>query len=701
MSPPKKSSRTVPAVPAVTTVDMGQAGWEYVFQMATVPMFIEDISLVRHAIAEVRASGVVDFDSWLDAHHEFITKTVSLVRVVDVNRAAISLNAAAGRKEMLSSLDRIMLPESLTGLKGIVKAIARGDGYFEAECQYRALDDRHYFTMNQAWIPSPERPGDLLVFATIDITDLKIAQQDLAGSEERYRLLVETAHDVIIRHDLSGNVTFVNRAGLELTGLAEDEFIGRNAMEIIPPELHEATLERKKKRTTGEAGVFLYETDFLDKKGRPVPMEVSSTLIPGSATGAGEPQVLLVARNISERKRVEQEQWELEARLRDAQKLESLGVLAGGIAHEFNNLLVTIMGNAELVMGDLREGSTNRTSLEAVLEAAGRAADLCRQMQAYGGRERISVQPANLNGLITDIQNLLQVSVTKRSHLHFELTDNLPPALMDETQIRQVIMNLVTNAAESFGDGGGEIMVRTGVSDFQADELKKLVNGNNLEPGCYVWCEVRDSGCGMDAEVAERIFDPFFTTKFTGRGLGMSAALGILTGHGGGFMMETGPASGSTISFLLPAHQTEVGQSRRRSRRAPRAPAVDLTGRLILVVDDDPRVRAVGVSFLRRLGCKVLSAADGFEAIRVFGERYKDIDAVLLDFTMSGMDGMSAYRRLRVIRSDIPVILSSGYDPQEIREKTQQFEIAGFVAKPYSLKMMRQVLAEVLSGNQD
>ncbi len=697
MSPARKSSRTVPAV---TPLDMDQAGWEQVFQMATVPLFIEDISLVRHAIAEVRASGVGDFDTWLDAHHEFITTAVSKVRVVDVNRAAISLNAASGRKEMLSSLDRIMLPESLPGLKGIVKAIARGDGYYEAECQYRALDDRHYFTMNQAWIPRPDRPDDLLIFATIDITELKRAQLDLSQSEERYRLLVEMAHDVIIRHDLSGNVTFVNRAGLELTGLSEEEFLGRNALEIVPVELHEATLGRKKQRAGKKAGVFIYETAFLDKRGRPVPMEVSSTLIPGLATGAGEPQVLLVARNISERKLVEQEQRDLEARLRDAQKLESLGVLAGGVAHEFNNLLVTIMGNAELVMGDLKEGSTNRNSLDAVLEAAGRAADLCRQMQAYGGREQISVQPANLNRLITDIQNLLQVSVSKRSHLHFELENDLPTALMDETQIRQVILNLVTNAAESFGDEGGEIMVRTGVSDYTAAQLQKMVNGSNLAAGRYVWCEVRDSGCGMDAEVAGRIFDPFFTTKFTGRGLGMSAALGILKGHGGGFMMETGPASGSSISFLLPAHETEVAESRRR-RRSPRAPAVNLTGKLILVVDDDARVRAVGESFLRRLGCKVLSAADGFEAIRVFGERHRDIDAVLLDFTMAGMDGMSAYRRMRVIRSDIPVILSSGYDPQEIRDKTQELDIAGFVAKPYSLKMMRQVLAEVLSENQE
>ncbi|MCK9996644.1 MAG: PAS domain S-box protein [Candidatus Krumholzibacteria bacterium] len=669
--------------------------------MATVPLFVEDITLARQAIDNVIAGGVEDFELWLDAHPEFITLAVSLVRVVDVNKAVITLNAAANRQEMLNSLDRVVLPESLPGIKGVLKAIARGDEYFEGECQYRALDGRHYFTMNQAWIPSPDKPGDLLVFATIDITDLKQAQLDLTGSEERYRLLVETAHDVIIRHDLSGNVTFVNRAGLELTGYAEEDLVGRNVLDLVPPEFHEEIPERKKQRNGGSPGVSLYETVFLDGRGRRVSMEVSSTLIPGSITGGGEPQILLIARDISERKRVELEQQELEARLRDAQKLESLGVLAGGIAHDFNNLLVTIMGNTELVRGDIKGTSVNRNSLDAVLEAAGRAADLCRQMQAYAGSGKISVQPANLNQLILDIKRLLQVSVSKRSHLHFELADDLPSVKIDETQIRQVLMNLVTNAAESLGDEGGEIMVRTGVNVFEADDLKNVVNGSGMNPGRHVWCEVRDSGCGMETDVANRIFDPFFTTKFAGRGLGMSAALGIIKGHDGGFRMETGPTSGSTISFLLPAHQITAIPSRKRRRRSPETSEVNLAGKLILVVDDDPQVRAVGESFLRRLGCKVLLAADGFEAIRIFGERHHDINAVLLDFTMAGMDGMAAYRRLRVIRSDIPVILSSGYDSQEVEDKTSSFEVAGFVAKPYTLKMMREVLTGVLSKSED
>jgi PAS domain S-box-containing protein len=681
-------------------VDLEQTGWEQVFRSAMVPMFVEDISAVRRAIDEIKPRAGGDFGAWLDAHPEFITQALGLVRVVDVNMAAITLNAAASREEMLASLDRLILPESLPGIKGVLKAIERGDEYFEGECQYRALDGRHYYTMNQAWIPSPDRPGDLLVFATIDITALKKAQQDLTGSEERYRLLVETAHDVIIRHDLAGNVTFVNRAGLELTGFTEEELLGRNALDIIPPEMRDETLERKNKRAAGNSGVFLYETVFLDGKGRRVPMEISSTLIPASLSG-GEPQVLLVARDISERKRIEREQRELEARLRDAQKLESLGVLAGGIAHDFNNLLVAIMGNAELVRSDLPADSTQRHCIDSVLEAAGLAADLCRQMQAYAGDGKMTMRPSDLNQLIADIERLLQVTVSKRSHLHFELADDLPRVLIDEPQIRQVLMNLVGNAAESLGDEGGEIMLRTGVRELSDESLKKVVGGESLAPGPYVWCEVRDSGCGMDKETALRIFDPFFTTKFAGRGLGMSAALGIIKAHSGGFTLDTGPASGTTMTFLLPVHATETDSPRRARRRSPDVSRADLKGKLILIVDDDPSVRSVGESFLRRLGCQVLSAADGYEAVRVFGERHREIDAVLLDFTMAGLDGMSAYRRLRVIRSDVPIILSSGYDADEVADKTAGFDIAGFVAKPYSLKMMLQVLAGVLSETED
>lgn len=424
-------------------------------------------------------------------------------------------------------------------------------------------------------------------------------------------------------------------------------------------------------------------------------------------TGGGEPQVLLVARDISSRKRAEKEQQELEGRLRDTQRLESLGVLAGGIAHDFNNLLVTIMGNAELAREDLPEGSATRENLAAILKASEMAADLCRQMQTYAGSGTISAHPSDMSGLVDDIRRLLQVSVMGRSHIHFELATGLPLVKIDEAQVRQVIMNLVANAAESLGDEGGEIMVRTGEIEADANDLRQAVHGSALAPGPMVYCEIQDSGCGMEDEVAARMFDPFYSTKFAGRGLGMSAALGIIKSHGGCFTLKTGPQEGTTIRFMLPVTDRKEATDAKLKRRPRRAvPAtVDLNGRLVMVVDDDSAVRKVGMSFLRRLGCNVLAAADGFEAIRVFGQRHADIDAVLLDFTMTGMDGLTTCRRLRVIRPDIPVILSSGHDFDDVMGKAGELGCSGFVSKPFTLKQMGaeigRVLTEAESGTEN
>jgi PAS domain S-box-containing protein len=672
------------------------AGWERVFRSAQVPLLVLDVAGVHAAIAEVRRAGVEDFAAWLRAHPDFITRAVELMRLVDVNEAAIRLNGAGDRDEMFDGFARLLTPDSLPGFRDLVSAIADGAEYHEGEGRFTTLDGRTYDAMNRAWIPTSGQEGHHLVLATFDITELKRAQDALSGSEERYRLLVETARDVIIRHDLTGRITFVNQAGVELTGRAADEIRGRDLLELVPEEIHPDMQERRAQRTSGHAGVFLYETYFLGRGGRRVPMEVSSTLIPGPVTGGGEPQVLIVARDISDRKRAEREQKELESRLQEAQRLESLGVLAGGIAHDFNNLLVTIMGNAELLSEDHAPGSPARESLEAILKASGMAADLCRQMQTYAGSGPISAHPCDLSATVDDIRRLLQVSVMGRSHVHFELAADLPPVKIDETQIRQVLMNLVANAAESLGEEGGEIMVRTGSGEASREELRRSVGGEGPEPGPVVWCEVQDSGCGMEPHVAARIFDPFYSTKFAGRGLGMSAALGIVKSHGGCFRIDTDPELGTTVRFLLPVAEPAGRNHAARNGGAPPKP-VDLGGKLIMVVDDDPAVRKVGASFLRRLGCNVLAAGDGFEAIRVFGQRHADIDAVLMDFTMAGMDGLTTCRRLRVIRPDVPVVLSSGHDLEEKMDEVDNLAISGFVSKPFTLKQLSTELGRALA----
>ena len=674
---------------------LDELAWYEIFQKTQVPVWIEDISAVRGLIAEGLAqAGRRGLRLWLDAHPAFVGRVIGAMRVLDVNQAAVRLNAARSREELLVSLEKLVLPESLEAFKELICLLAADQPYYEGESRYRALDGREFHTLNRAWLPAAADPRQLLVIATTDITDLAQARRALAESEERYRLLIETARDVILRHDLSGRVTFVNQAGVDLLGIPREEFIGLDVRELLTSASYTESLRRKAAREAGETGVFLYEIEYQLRSGGTVPMEVSSTLLPAPLNGTGEPQVLVIARNIADRRREQQEQRLHEDRLRDAQKRESLGVLAGGIAHDFNNLLVTILGNAEIALEDLPADSDLRPLVAAIFAAGGQAAELCRQMQAYAGATPVEAALHDLSRLVAEIQHLLQATMVGGSRLRFELADGLPPSLIDAGQLRQVIMNMVNNASEAVGPEGGEIVIRTGRRDVGAAHLENWVAGADLVAGPHVFLEVRDTGAGMDQQTRSRMFEPFFTTRFTGRGLGMSAALGIVKGHGGGFTVESVPGRGTAVTFWLPARGGAVSPA--RAAAAPRADDGALRGRTVLLVDDDVRVRSVAESFLRRLGCRVLTAADGFDAIRLFGQRHAEIDVVIIDFTMPGLDGVNTSRRLRAIRSDIALLMSSGHDEESVRRRVADLGLTGFVGKPYNLRQLREALTSAV-----
>ncbi len=401
-----------------------------------------------------------------------------------------------------------------------------------------------------------------------------------------------------------------------------------------------------------------------------------------------------VARDISERRRAEEERTQLEAQMLEVQKLESLGVLAGGIAHDFNNLLMAIMGNADLALVDLPAASPARLNLEEISRASQRAADLCRQMLAYSGKGQFVIGPYNLSEIVKEMAQILEVSVSKKATLLYSFAPELPAVEADATQLRQVIMNLITNASESLGDGSGVISISTSVLECDRDYLSKSHLDDKLPAGSYVCLEVADTGCGMDEETQRRIFDPFFTTKFTGRGLGLAVVLGIVRGHRGAIRVDSTPGRGTSFKILLPAVAWEQTEQEPSSKQG----VLPSPGGTILLIDDDPAIRKVGTQMLRGMGFKAFTAASGREGLKIFKKHAREIDCVILDLTMPEMSGDEVFRELRRVRSDVPVILSSGYNEEEIAPRFLDEGLAGFVQKPYTMANLQISLNRVLGA---
>jgi len=398
-----------------------------------------------------------------------------------------------------------------------------------------------------------------------------------------------------------------------------------------------------------------------------------------------------------ERQAADRERLLLERQVQHSQKLESLGVLAGGIAHDFNNLLTAMLGHLNVAQVKLPPESPAQPHLDSLEQIIHRTSDLTRQMLAYSGKGRFVVKAHDLSRVIREMAHLLEVSIPKKIALRLNLAESLPGVMADAAQIQQVVMNLVTNAADAIGEGEGTIRLLTSVLHLNRAYLDQVFHGQDLEEGDYVLLEVGDTGCGMSAEVQSRIFDPFFTTKVTGRGLGLSATLGILRGHKAGMKLYSELGRGTTFKLFFPAS----GETQPITLDAPAQAMKPLRAR-VLVVDDEAMIRdAVGAQ-LEALGLTVHFAADGREALDFFLEHPQDVDVVIMDLTMPRMDGREAFLALRKLRSNLPVILSSGYNEQESVQEFMGRGLSGFLQKPYTLgaleKMLRGILTEREKG---
>jgi PAS domain S-box-containing protein len=513
-----------------------------------------------------------------------------------------------------------------------------------------------------------------------------------SAGESRYRALFSEITDAVFVHGIRPDGmpdTFieVNDAACDHLGYSRDELLRLAPSDIGASESPSDAHAAPEPLQAGGSAVF--ERIHITKDGRRVPVEILAKAI----TVQGQPAVLSVARDITARRRAEEERLALERRRRQAQKLKSLGLLAGGVAHDFNNLLMAVLGNVDLARGDLPPQSPAHACLNEIEKAARKAADLCRQMLAYSGRGRFSVKAVSLNDVIAGMRHMLEVSAARQTQLRFRIDAALPAIEADATQVQQVVMNLALNASEALEGKPGTVTISTGGMDVGTGELLSQWGREPCPAGRYVCVEVADSGNGIPAEMLPQICDPFFTTKTTGRGLGLAAVLGIVRGHKGFLQVVTEPGRGSVFRVLFPALQT--ADPRPKTRDEVQAPGRD--SGLALVIDDEEAARTIACRMLERIGYKTVAAADAREGLAIFAEQADRIAFVLLDLTMPNMDGEQALQELRRIRPGARVLLCSGYDEVDVSRRFSDSELAGFLQKPYRMRELAMKLKCALS----
>ncbi|HJW32542.1 MAG TPA: PAS domain-containing protein [Holophagaceae bacterium] len=583
-------------------------------------------------------------------------------------------------------------------------ARAAAEGRYEME-GWRIRKDGSRFFANVI-ISALHEEGNLLGFVKVtrDITEKRALIESLqrhqheletlvaerSGELEQERRTLQLIYDahqdpmmlLKVEPGPDYRVVSLNQACGEALGQRPAEIVGKLLEPYLRPPAEPELATYRRAVETGEAQ-HLERRAPLGGRERIFDSEVIPLPGPDGAPG----HLLVSARDITERVRMEES-------LRQTQRLESLGVLAGGIAHDFNNLLTTVLGNASLGGLALPPESPGRPYLDRIEEATVRAADLTRQLLAYAGKGNFVKITVDLNRAVQEMTQLLSVSISKKAALRFDLSEIKPKVEADPSQIQQLIMNLVTNASEAIGEEtSGLITVRTGLQHLDEHYIQNLALAFPVEPGLYATLEVSDTGCGMSAETQAKIFDPFFTTKFTGRGLGLSAMMGILRTHHGSLKLYSEVGRGTTFKLFLPA----VGATW-EDPEAQTDPGLWRTHGRILVVDDEVGARTVTRQMAEHIGLEVVEACDGREAVELFKAHQGQLRLVIMDLTMPHMDGREAFRRFREVDATVPVILCSGYNEADAAQDFVGHGLAGFLQKPFRHKAFAAAVRAVLEG---
>ena len=656
--------------------------YRLLFEQAPIPFFEEDLSRFKHHLDELRATGITDLRAHFQAHPEESEKYFDLIRILDVNEAALRFFQAPSKTELCRQIRRLLSAQTHPARTAIHIALAEGRTSCVCEIPLQTWSgEPRMVIFNMRVAQAHQQDLARVMVSMIDVTERKLFEESLARERALLEALIENIPNFIYAKDLQGRFLLINHAALKgIHGTCREEVLGKTDFDFFPPEEAEIFwAEEQEVILTGQSIINRERMHVDPLTGQELWFWV--TKIPLRNPQGEIIGLVGINHDVTERKQAER------AMLR-ASRMEATATLAGGIAHDFNNLMVGVLGYADLLKMDLGDHSEASQMLDLISQSARQAGQLAQQMLAYAHGGKYHTRAVNLNDTIQETLQLQRHSFSPRIQIELNIEPDLYSIEADPVQMSQVLMNLCINAAEAI-EGHGLIKITT--RNTIVGHGSPLMHPD-LQPGHFVHLLVEDTGCGMSQETMNRVFEPFFTSKFLGRGLGLAAAYGIIKNHGGCILVSSELAKGTLFEIYLPATTHErIGTA---SSPVTPSPGTET----ILVIDDELMTLDVAQRILCQYGYQVLTARTGRDAIEIAHGYEEDIDLAILDMGMPVMDGSETFAILRQIRPDIKVIICSGYELDAAAHALIQAGACGFIQKPFQMNTLVQEIRRILDA---
>ncbi len=652
------------------------------FENSPIVLWEEDFSQVKRRIDRLRERGVRDFGAYFSDHPEEVAACAEAVRIVDVNQASLRVYEAESKQQLLAGLPQILTEKALDTFRERLVHMAKGGQSLERETTNRTITGKE-IDLALRWFIPPKYADTWarVIVSAVDMTDYHRAQDALRESEEKYHSIFETAANLIISMDPKGTILDCNSRTVEVLGCTQKELIGQNIAKII----HLEDLLRMQDCLGGmasEGPVHESEYRMVRKDGGIINVIVNPSAL-RDPDGKFVQSICIIS-DITERKQIEEQ-------LRQSQKMEAVGLLAGGVAHDFRNQLTVIRGYGEMLLRQKRIAEKDRELVEEILNAVGRSSMLTKELLAFGGKQILRPEVIDLDAFITALAKTLARMIGEDVMLSLDLAGDLGSVKVDAGQLQQAVVNLALNARDAMPQGG-RIILKT--SNVRLD-CRFVERHPGAAAGPHALLTVSDTGSGMDAETLGKIFEPFFTTKPVGEGtgLGLSMVYGFVKQSGGHIAVQSKPRNGTTFKIYLP-----------RVKEPAKAPAaVTAPGKLrrgsgnILLVEDEEPIRELTARTLRECGYTVIESGNAREALPV-GEHYDGpIDMLITDVIMPGMDGVRLAGIIGKARPDMKVLYISGYPDKTLADHGIADEAVNLLSKPFDARALAERVGHILA----